>query len=171
LQGLRPFALSVFTNTDFNDTEMAPVGQHGVSIYDIDSENPEILSLFNNGMPSVNGNKNNSAPGHNNVYSYPMRYRINVQNKTAELIWYYDSSSPYDSNIVSSIYSYQNFSIINYGNIVNGYNSPLIRIINSQNNDIIDVEYQGGFSLGWNAEPVLPHLYFDFPAVRQPNKW
>jgi outer membrane protein assembly factor BamB len=76
----------------------APIGQHSLSITADGS-----LLLFNNGLTSLN-NPPGTAPGANRLFSFPSRYAIDEQARTAREVWRFQPEPAVYSDICSSVY-------------------------------------------------------------------
>jgi hypothetical protein len=76
----------------------APIGQHSLSI-----AADGTLLLFNNGAASFNNPPGTSA-GANRLYSFPSRYAIDEQARTAREVWNYQREPGLLSDICSSVY-------------------------------------------------------------------
>jgi arylsulfate sulfotransferase len=76
----------------------APIGQHALSI-----TADGALLLFNNGLASLN-NPPGTAPGANRLFSFPSRYAIDEQARTAREVWRFQREPALYSDICSSAY-------------------------------------------------------------------
>jgi arylsulfate sulfotransferase len=76
----------------------APIGQHALSL----TADGNLL-LFNNGLASVN-NPPGTAPGADRLFSFPSRYAIDEQARSAREVWNFQPESAVYSDICSSVY-------------------------------------------------------------------
>jgi arylsulfate sulfotransferase len=76
----------------------APIGQHSLSI-----TADGTLLLFNNGLGSLN-NPPGTSPGASRLFSFPSRYAIDEQARTAREVWQFQADPAIYSEICSSVY-------------------------------------------------------------------
>ena len=131
-------------------TDLAPVGQHAVSI-----THDGLLLLFNDGTASTNQPAGAPA-GVSRTYSAVSAYSINPVAGTAQEAWRFDYGQSIDSAYCSSAYETSEGSLlVDYAMASNGAAARLVGL-DPLHNVVFDFEYASphGCVTSWNAVPV-----------------
>lgn len=139
---LRKYALTLETGF-LPGGSVAPQGQHAVSI------SPDgYLMMFDDGTQSFNQPNNNTDPGPGQRPGVPRKYAIDSRKLTAVEVWRYEPATPITSYVCSSVYQVGRTYLVDYA--VPG----IIVGIDRNQNTGFSYTYPGGFTAGWNAEPL-----------------
>ena len=142
---LRKYALAL------SPTTIPPVGQHAVSI----DEQGRLL-LFDDGL----GSRFQIPAGITRTYSAAREYIIDTSTMSAREEYTYDAGQSIYSSITSSVYEANGTYLVDFAQAKGG-TAAIIQGIGPNHQVAFTLEYPGGYSSGWNAQP-LPSNYFLF---------